>query len=256
MPLITLTTDFGVRDPYVGEVKGVIYSHCPSAAMVDITHEIKPYDCLLAGHTLNKVHRSFPEGSIHLCAVGDAKRGIIVKYRGQLFVAPDNGVLTPFFKKKRIQVLALKRKTKNDFFQARDILAPAAGRLAFGRKPETLAQPVSCFTTLSQAKPAWQGRKKEVKGQAMVIDRFGNVETNIPAVMLIKFKNPEVVWGKQVITRFYKNYHAMPPKQPGFIVNCYGYVELTLKHEALASIWEIMPGERIIVREKYNNVSI
>lgn len=250
MPLVTLITDFGTKDPYAGEVKGAIYSACPSCTVVDITHEINPYDVLSAGHMLNKIRKSFPKNCVHLCAVGSAAKNILVKSRGQLFLAPDNGVLTRVLGQNRAEVFALELKVKNTFFQGRDVLAPLAGRLAAGQSLAEMARPETTPVILPQAKPQWRLKKREIQGRVMVIDRFGNVETNIPASMLAHLKNPEVRWRDRIIPRFYKNFQTMVPHRAAAIVNCYGYMELVMPQESLAEAWGLMAGERLVVREK------
>src|ERR1700761_6608992 len=97
-PIVTLTTDFGLADHYVGTMKGVILSRCPEAQLVDISHEIPPFSIYSAAYTIDQAAPNFPAGTVHLIVVdpgvGTARRGLCAEALGQVFVAPDNGVLS------------------------------------------------------------------------------------------------------------------------------------------------------------------
>ena len=152
-PIITLTTDFGLRDPFVGIMKGVILSICPSARLVDLTHEIEPQDVLGAGLALEAALPFFPDGTVHLAVVdpgvGSTRRPIALRARGQYLVGPDNGVLTLALQGARWAAVALTAREYrlaevSRTFHGRDVFAPAAAYLAAGVPLERLG-------------PAWPG---------------------------------------------------------------------------------------------------
>ncbi|MGB2988727.1 MAG: SAM-dependent chlorinase/fluorinase, partial [Candidatus Zixiibacteriota bacterium] len=132
-PIITLTTDFGTKDGYVGAVKGVIKRINPDAEVVDVTHEIEPFDILGAAFTLNNFYQCFPRGTIHLTAVdpgvGGQRQPLLIKSKDFFFVGPDNGVFSFVFENERISdIVVLSNKEYflaelSGTFHARDIFA-------------------------------------------------------------------------------------------------------------------------------------
>src|SRR5580692_6769630 len=141
---ITLTTDFGTSDHFVGVMKGVILGISPRARIVDITHEIAPYEVSEAAFVIAQAWRYFPKGSIHVVVVdpgvGSARRPILCEAEGQFFIAPDNGVLSMIYDagQHRVRVISneklfLKRVSKT--FHGRDVFAPAAAHLSKGLTP-------------------------------------------------------------------------------------------------------------------------
>src|SRR5579885_3526225 len=139
MPLITLTTDFGTSDHFAGTMKGVILAIAPRAAIVDITHEILPYDINEAAFVIAQAWRYFPKKTIHMVVVdpgvGSERRPILCEAGGQYFIAPDNGVLSMIYDSESHRVRAitnpkLMRKEVSRTFHGRDVFAPAAAHLA------------------------------------------------------------------------------------------------------------------------------
>src|SRR3974390_2799287 len=116
-PIITLTTDFGLSDHYVGTMKGVILGTAPNAQIVDISHDVSPFDILDGAYTIAQAYRYFPKSTVHVVVVdpgvGAARRPILAECAGQFFVAPDNGVLTMIFEREKHKVRAI---TNTKFF--------------------------------------------------------------------------------------------------------------------------------------------
>jgi S-adenosylmethionine hydrolase len=143
--LVTLTTDFGLADPYVGQVKGVILGLCPAAQIVDLTHFIPPQAVSRAALVVAASAEHFPDGTIHLAVVdpgvGTARRALVVQANGHLFVAPDNGLLTvvlrrnPEAKVRAVTNESLPRTKISPTFHGRDVFAPVVGHLANGLPP-------------------------------------------------------------------------------------------------------------------------
>jgi hypothetical protein len=190
MAIITLITDFGLADEYVGVMKGVILGIDPAARIVDVTHAIEPRDTAQAAFTLAAAYPQFPPGSIHVVVVdpgvGTERRLLCLESDGHFFLGPDNGVLTPPLRRapesglRLLQNPALRRPEVSPTFHGRDILAPAAAHLSRGVPAERLGPAVDREAALRlagmEAETAPDGA---VIGRIVHIDRFGNLITNI-----------------------------------------------------------------------------
>src|ERR1700686_4838026 len=136
--IITLTTDFGVSDPFVGIMKGVILGVAPEVQLVDITHDIRSYDILEAAFLIDSTYRYFPEGTVHIVivdpGVGSVRRPMAAAAKGPLFVAPDNGVLSLVLQSEAYRITndSLFLSSVSQTFHGRDIFAPVAAHLAHG----------------------------------------------------------------------------------------------------------------------------
>ena len=185
-PVITLTTDFGERDFYVGAVKGVLLSIHPGLAVVDITHAVTPGDVLAGAFVLRNAATEYPPGSIHLAVVdpgvGSKRRAIAVSSRGSLWVGPDNGLLSfpledPGAVTREITAPSLRGRSMCPTFHGRDLFAPCAARLAAGFPFAGVGRRVTGAEILSEAQPAIESGR--VAGQVIHVDHFGNAITNI-----------------------------------------------------------------------------
>ena len=186
--VITLTTDFGTRDTYVAEMKGVILSIVRDVHVVDITHEVAPQDILEGALALETAAPRFPPGTIHVAVVdpgvGTARRGLAVAARDQLFVGPDNGLFTPFLADSRWRAFELRAAefrgaAVSHTFHGRDVFAPAAAHLACGVEPDRLGPQVT--DPIRLAWPAVKVSEGRVGGAVVHVDRFGNLVTSIHA---------------------------------------------------------------------------
>ncbi len=189
--LITLTSDFGVRDPFVGIMKGVLLSICPSARLVDLTHEIPPQDILAGGRALAAAAPFFPAGTVHLAVVdpgvGTARRAIAVRAGGSYLVGPDNGLFTFALEGDGWTAVSLtapeyRLAEVSRTFHGRDVFAPAAAYLASGVPLERLGPAVSDPERLRL--PGCRLEGGELLGEVLDADRFGNLLTSIPAARL------------------------------------------------------------------------
>jgi S-adenosylmethionine hydrolase len=190
-PVITLTTDFGLRDPYVGIMKGVLLSVCPSARLVDLTHDISPQDVLGGLLALEAAVPFFPAGTVHLAVVdpgvGSPRRALAVRAAGHCLVGPDNGLLSFVFERAGWTAVALtapeyRLPEVSRTFHGRDIFAPAAAYLASGVPLERLGPPVTDPVRLRLPDCRLEGGV--LIGQVLDADRFGNLVTSIPAARL------------------------------------------------------------------------
>jgi S-adenosylmethionine hydrolase len=185
-PVIALLSDFGTRDHYAGTMKGVMFGICPDVTLVDITHDIAPHDVMEGALQLAASCRYFPPGTIFLAivdpGVGSSRRGIAVEAGDYRFVAPDNGVLTAALREmppKRVVELTERRyarPTVSRTFEGRDRFAPAAAWLAKGIQLSALGRTVSTYHQLEIPQPE---AGDELVGVVLLVDRFGNLVTNI-----------------------------------------------------------------------------
>jgi S-adenosyl-L-methionine hydrolase (adenosine-forming) len=183
MSIITLLTDFGTSDSYVGEVKGVLLSLAPSATLVDLTHAIAPGDIAAAGYVLARTWYRYPPGTVHLAVVdpgvGTARAALAFATGEHFFVGPDNGLFSGLFRGAEVEAVQLEPLSSTSFtFHGRDLFAPAAARLAEGA---SLAALGPRFTGIPRRRsgsvPQYQG--KVVVGEVIYVDRFGNLITNL-----------------------------------------------------------------------------
>jgi len=191
-PIITLITDFGLHDPFVGIMKGVILSICPSARLVDLTHDVAPQDILGGALALEAGWPYFPEGTVHLAVVdpgvGSARRALAIRARGHCLVGPDNGLLTPALMDAGWRAVALtapeyRLAEVSRTFHGRDVFAPAAAYLAAGVPLERLGPAV----TDPVRRPIPRSRLEDgtLIGEVLAVDRFGNLLTSIEAAQLV-----------------------------------------------------------------------
>ncbi len=190
-PVLTLTTDFGLRDGFVGVMKGVIYGICPHAHLVDISHDIAPQNIMEGAFVLARQAFYFPPESVHVIVVdpgvGTARRPIAVRAGEQFFVGPDNGVLTPIYEKAEaegwpLQIIHTDKpefwlKNVSYIFHGRDIFSPVAAHLAAGVPLEQVGTPISDPQRIHLPRPTQAGNRWQ--GEVVHIDHFGNVSSNI-----------------------------------------------------------------------------
>ncbi len=198
-PVITLTTDFGWRDGYVGAMKGVILSLNPNATIVDITHDVEPQNIEEGGFLFAASAGYFPSNTIHVVVVdpgvGSERRAVAIQVGQTIFVAPDNGVLTQAVANFRstlgvqvVQVVHLNRPEYwlprvSNTFHGRDLFAPVAAHLSLGVPLQALGEPIADWIQRSGVAAAYR-LGDDIMGHVVHIDRFGNLVTDIGERML------------------------------------------------------------------------
>jgi hypothetical protein len=220
-PTVAFLSDFGTRDHYAGTLKAVVLSVCPEATLVDIGHEIPAHDVVTGALELAACYHYFPVGTIFLVVVdpgvGSSRRGIAADTGDYKFVAPDNGVLSAVFResppRKVVELTERKyaRPTVSRTFEGRDRFAPAAGWLAKGIALVSLGKAISNFHVIELPRPVVSGR--ELAGQVVRVDRFGNLITNIDRRMFEQFADGgtiAVTIGDRDIPRIVATYAEAP----------------------------------------------
>jgi S-adenosyl-L-methionine hydrolase (adenosine-forming) len=252
--LVTLTTDFGVSDPYVGVMKGVILARHPAARLVDLTHQVPAFQPSLAGFWLARVWPHFPPGTVHLAVldpgVGTERGMVLLLASGQVFVAPDNGLLEPVFRSApRAQWRAfqlsdlghLQLPTPSQTFHGRDIFAPLVAEIAASRQPpESLGRAIEHKLNPTDS-PFRQGR-------IVHADHYGNLITDIEASCLEGLTNPAVWFRTRHIT-VRKSYGFAPSGELLGLVNSWGTLEIALAQGSAQQHLQAQPGESVRVEE-------
>jgi S-adenosylmethionine hydrolase len=261
---ITLLTDFGTHDAYVGIMKGVILQVHPTATIIDITHRIDPQDLVQAAYTVAYAYKYFSENSVHIIVVdpgvGGDRRIIAMRKKGQFFLAPDNGVLTLVLDEDGEEQIYLVTNTRyflkpvSQTFQGRDIFAPVGAQLAKGFPINELGNPIDGaeLVRLTNIKPhiTENGR---VTGAVVTIDRFGNLISNIDW-KFIKHHFPAATEnslrfyiGDRFITGLSASYNSVEPGNPLAITGSRGYFEISVNSGSARHYFGTRQGDPVKV---------
>ncbi|MCU1258930.1 MAG: hypothetical protein JWO80_1815, partial [Bryobacterales bacterium] len=233
-PIITLLTDFGLSDHFVGVMKGVILGICPGARIVDITHDVKAFEIAEGGFLLAQSWRYFPKGTIHVAVVdpgvGTSRRAILATAGGHSFVAPDNGLLSLLFAEqehivRHITAERYFRQPVSQTFHGRDVFAPVAAHLASGVAPANFGKRIEDYTRFPFAGPV-QTARRNWTGSIVQIDRFGNLITNFKSADFEPKQPFEVMAGLQTVSRIETNYEAAGIGELFVIAGSSGYFEI------------------------------
>ncbi len=257
-PIVTLTTDFGLESSYVAQMKGVILSRNPDVCLVDISHSIAPQDIRGGALMLADACQRFPARTIHVVVVdpgvGTDRRIVFAQIGGQCFVAPNNGLLT--LVAQRVAPSKLVDVTNRLYFlptvsatfHGRDILAPVAAHLSLGLNPERLGEPLESLVMLPFLKPAIQPR--QIVGQVVQIDSFGNLIANITSDELAGRTTPEsatVQCKSATTTGLVTTYASRPPGSLVAVVGSSGRLELAIVNGNAAATLSAGLDEPVIV---------
>ena len=265
MKIVTLLTDFGTDDEYVGVMKGVILSLHPDATIVDITHSISPQDVVQAAFSLEAAYPYFPAGTVHLVVVdpgvGTERSIIALKARDQFFVAPDNGVLSPIIKAEmpstlvRVENAAYFLGTVSQTFHGRDIIAPVGAHISTGTDLNQLGAMIQANEpVLLNNVDCIVSAGGEIMGKVISIDRFGNLITNIHChnlQALCPNKNSaaiEIAIRDDVIKGVSKTYAAADAQTPVAVIGSRGYLEIAVAMGNARQYFNVEKGASIRVK--------
>jgi len=260
-PLITLTTDYGLQDPYVGILRSRIVQRAPAVPLVDLMHEIRRFHPEEAGYWLYCCHPQLPAGTVHVAVVdpgvGSARAILVLAAAGQLFVAPDNGLLgllaqrLPGALAWRVQagpLASLGLSAESATFHGRDIMAPLGAELAMRRvSPAELGPPqVPLPGPLSAPRALPDG---SLEGCVAVVDHFGNALTTLAARELGERRQVRLAPGRPALP-WVGTYEEAPAGQCVALVNSAGMLELAARQQSAAAILNVQPGQRVYVSER------
>lgn len=254
-PILTLTTDFGLSDHYVGTMKGVILGICPQAQIVDISHQVSPFEITEGAYLIAQAYRYFPKKTVHVVVVdpgvGTTRRPILLEAAGQYFVAPDNGVLSMIYSREKHKVRLIAndrffRKPVSSTFHGRDIFAPVAAHVAAGVLPSRVGKPIENYLRPSFEQPMRSG-KRTWNGRILKVDRFGNIITNFH---VNDFPNLEqrgfsMAIGSSEITAMARHYAECGTGELFAIVGSSGYVEVSVSQGSAAKRIGCVPGAAV-----------
>lgn len=239
MDVISLITDFGYSDNFVGVLKAVILKINPRAKIIDVCHEVKPQDVIRAALLLNDSFGYFPRGTVHLAvvdpAVGSERKMILVKTKNYFFAGPDNGILSLALKKEPIvKIIDVTDKRYfltpvSDTFHGRDIFAPVCAYISKGYKIDRFGKEIKLFQRLSL--PPVEKKSKVLVGEIMLIDRFGNLRSNITGDIFNNFTKSRKfniqIKGK-TINKLSHSYCQAPYLKPLAIIGSFDYLEIAV----------------------------
>jgi len=244
-PILTLTTDFGLADHYVAAMKGVILGICPRARIVDVSHQVRPFEIAEGAFLIAQAYPCFPRKTVHVVVVdpgvGTARRPILLEAAGQYFIGPDNGVLAMVYarEKHRVRLVSNERcfrKPVSQTFHGRDIFAPVAAHLAAGATPASIGKSIDDYLRPSFLEPRRTG-KRTWMGQILHIDTFGNIVTNFRAGDFpdLEQRNFSLAFGPQEVGIMARNYAQCGPGELFVIVGSSGYLEVSVGQASAAA---------------------
>jgi len=254
--LVTLTTDFGTVDPWVGVMKGVLATRAPEARVVDLTHGIRPQNVLAGALVLRYALPYFPPGTIHLAVidpgVGSARRPICVETSREILVGPDNGLLSLAASAPPARAYHLKEgrffpAPQSATFHGRDVFAPVVAALATGTRPSELGPEIHDMHVLQVPEPCRDAGA--IRGEVVYVDHFGNLITNVPQSLLATFPaQPTSISIRGVrVAGISRSYAAVPPGQPVAVVNSWNHLEIAVRDGSAARALGAGIGDEVIV---------
>ena len=258
--LLTLTTDFGTSDPFVGIMKGRIHGRCAAATIVDLTHAIPPGRPDLAGFWLAHAWVECPPGTVHLAVVdpgvGTPRGVVLAECHGHLLLAPDNGLLAEALRDVRAPAWRIMRPDLparlglgplSRTFHGRDLFAPLAGLLAAGElEPAGFGPPGAPQDPAPLSRPLASASR--IRGHVVLADHFGNLITNIAAPLLHGFREPRVEASGQSLPLL-GTYADAAPGAPLALVNAFGLVEVAIRDGNAAVGLGLGPGQTVDIRD-------
>jgi S-adenosylmethionine hydrolase len=250
--IVTLTTDFGLGDPYVAEMKAVILGLTRDVHIVDITHDIAPHDVPGGALALEAAAPHFPAGTVHVGVVdpgvGTARRGLALRWHGSVFVGPDNGLFTPFLREGRAFELAapqFRRPAVSRTFHGRDVFAPAAAHVARGIDVERMGPPLADPVRLDW--PEESEADGRAVGAVIHVDRFGNLLTSIRAETVEALGPDAVVECAGRAMRLVATYADLGEGEVGGLIGSGGRLEIAVYRGRAEVVLATARGARVRV---------
>lgn len=256
--IVTLTSDFGQRDPYAAAMKGVVLARCPDATLVDLTHEISAGDILEGSLFLGTAVPHFPVDTIHVAVidpgVGTARQPIVARVGGHYLIAPDNGLLThltrthPLDEARVIENRNFMGPVVSTTFHGRDIFAPAAAALASGARFED-AGPILKRVQYLRLNEAVKQADDSVTGEIIHVDRFGNLISNIHRSLLDEGKTLTVSVGAFKVGGLATTYADGTREKPIAVIGSTDHLEIAVNRGNAQKMLGLARGDTVRVKE-------
>jgi hypothetical protein len=255
--LITLTTDFGTGDPYVAELKGVLYSEGPPGlTLVDLSHELPPFDVHAAAMFVRAALPRFPSGTIHLVVVdpgvGSERRALVIEREGALMVGPDNGLFSYLFDgREKVYLIERGRlgtRAVASTFHGRDLFAPVVARLACGAEPASFGPQVDTFERIGL--PMVDITGDSLHGRVILVDHFGNLITNIARQTLRSFAGEapvQVAIAERAISGVVDHYAQVERRALLALIGSSGFLEIAAREDSAAAQLDVGVGQSVRV---------
>lgn len=254
MPVITLTTDLGLKDHYVSAVKGAILSQLPDVTIVDVSHDVPPFDMFYAAYMVKNAFVNFPPGSVHIIGVNaqlDPEAPFAgVQAKGHYFIGADNGTFSLLFDLQPDLVVDLNLKPEPDSlsFPLRDIFVKAACHLARGGTLEIIGTRKEGFRERTLFRPVIEGNM--LRGTVIYIDSYGNVICNITRDLFkeaARGREFNISFGRYSIDTISQTYNDVSHSEILAMFNSAGYLELAMNQGKISSLLGIKHGSTITV---------
>ncbi|MCB9234229.1 MAG: SAM-dependent chlorinase/fluorinase [Bacteroidia bacterium] len=257
MSIITLTTDLGIRDSYAASLKGVLLSRCPTATLIDVTHEVPKYNLMEAAFILKQIYTHFPDNSIHLIGVDPEQhsrsRGVVMYFRSHYFVAPDNGVLSLIRERENAEFVEIMHPDILDqpllrTFRSLSVLAPAAGMLAAGISYKALGNPATDLRENIWGHPTYS--ENSLRGTIIHIDHFGNAITNITKEEFLQIKGQrsfQIFIRNARLQRIVSTYGDVTRGEALAIIGLGGHLELAIREGSAEQLLGLSTGDMLTI---------
>jgi S-adenosyl-L-methionine hydrolase (adenosine-forming) len=253
--VITILTDFGTRDAFVGIMKGVILGINPAVTLIDLSHDVPPQDIVAGALVLRSAAAFFPPGTIHVAVVdpgvGSARRALLIETRDAFFIGPDNGLLSLAAPAETVvRIIHLTNteyflQSPSHTFHGRDLFAPIAAHLSLGTAPERFGPAVPAMARLTL--PPVEPREAGLRGSVIYIDHFGNLITNITEADLQPFSKESLLVSINTmrIQGIVPAYAAVETGAPAALINSWGMLEIAVRNGSAAQRFGVFVGHPI-----------
>ncbi len=262
MRVVTLLSDFGLRDGYVAQMKGTILDLCPSAVITDVSHDVERHNISMGSFILETTAPYFPKDTIHVAVVdpgvGSARKAVVIECEKALFVGPDNGLMARASEKLGLKSIyeirekEFQRKPVSSTFHGRDVFAYAAGLIASGRRPEEVGPKVSKLEKLDLSIPELSGNK--LLCQVLHVDAFGNVSTNVGEELVRSLprrigERIEIRSGIRKLEAHYaRSYYEVDKGAMAVLLGSQGFLEIAVREGSARDKLVVKPLDKLELR--------
>ena len=258
MRIVSLLSDFGLRDGYVAQMKGVILEKCPDAKIIDISHQIERHNIPMGSFILETTVPHLPKGTVHLAVVdpevGSERKAIMIECESGFLVGPDNGLLARASEKlglksiRKIREKSLDKKPITNTFHGRDVFAQVAGMLLANKKPDEIGDAVSGLERLNLVPARIAGTK--LTCQVLHVDNFGNIITNVEEEQFHKMGKVGTkimirTGNSEFHARIVKSYYELAPDIVGVLIGSQGYAEIALRERSASEELDLKPLDEL-----------